>query len=69
MKFKEGDRVKIIENCSGALSGEIGILKMKLGELFAITKHSGCNCGCSCQYNWILQKNNFENLLKKYEQR
>lgn len=67
MKFKEGDRVKIIENCSGALSGEIGILKMKLGELFAITKHSGGESGCSCSYNWILQKNKFENLLKKYE--
>ena len=62
MKFKEGDRVKIIENCSGTLSGEIGILKEKLGELFAITKNSGENRGCSCKHNWI-KRSNYDKLL------
>lgn len=65
MKFKEGDLVKIIDSCSGAIEGETGRLVKRGGNLFAVTKLSGVDCGCSCEWNWKRINPMFEKLLNK----
>ena len=46
MKFKVGDTVRILENCSGNEVGDIKKVRLLHGELFAGE--------CDCQGKWEL---------------
>ena len=53
MHFKVGDKIKILEDCSGSKKGHIyTLIASSFGNLRA--KHSNTNYGCSCPDNWIL---------------
>jgi hypothetical protein len=62
-EFREGDKVKILNDCSGAKRGEIYTLKYLLLNsgskvLFATRLERMTTatrlCGCSCTHNWKL---------------
>jgi hypothetical protein len=68
INFKAGDRVRVINNCSGSLAGqEYALLLSSGGSLYAgdgvLDYVHGS--GCSCQSNWIpislKDKNNMNN--------
>ena len=52
-KFKVGDRVKILEGCSGTRAGEVRNLyrSKEDGDLYAEGGES-ISSGCSCEYKW-----------------
>ena len=57
MKFKPGDKIKMLGGCSGVESGELCEVYYNsgLGELYAKPSRMKINeGGCHCQYLWIL---------------
>lgn len=66
MKFKKGDKVKIINDCTHCLSGETAVLNFGTKDnnckktLFAWGK--GKDANCSCENNWI-KISNYDRLL------
>lgn len=63
--FKEGDQVKILKNCSGAMAGQIyTVVTNEDGKLTTRTEY-GVDA-CSCQHNWelIIKKEKKMNALE-----
>lgn len=73
--FKEGDRVKLKRNCSGAYAGEIYTLTIgnahgeQAHKLWAWKdgKIDEGSCGCSCHSNWELINLTAKELNKQNE--
>ena len=55
MRFKIGDKVKILQDCSGCFAGHIYILERK-NEGGSLRAGDGIINGCSCRNNWLLIK-------------
>jgi hypothetical protein len=64
-KFKVGDKVKIIEECSGTKSGVIYPLRMHKGKLYVFPEYPNTKRGCCCQSFWKLFKE--ANPMSKYD--
>lgn len=52
-KFKEGDKVRVKYNCSGAIRGVIYTL-VKIHGKILMTQINETGYGCTCTWNWIL---------------
>lgn len=67
MKFKVGDQVKVKEDCSGTVMGEIYTLQKGDANgagkytMFAVGKD--VTSGCNCKHNWIKETHNPLRLL------
>lgn len=58
MNFKEGDKVKIIKECSGCIKGKYYILSEYEDGLIANKNTNGriidtYDDGCTCEDNWL----------------
>jgi len=65
-EFKEGDKIRILSDCSGAKEGQIYTLRYLLVKeskiLYASNQRRMTevthDCGCSCLNNWkLIEKN------------
>jgi len=63
-KFKEGDTVIVLRNCSGAKAGKTYKLKLMISELWATNEDGDSEKpprdGCHCQHNWRIVQGDWD---------